>query len=668
VKIGHRQERVEFMGIATDLIIVVLAGLLGGLAARRLNQPLILGYILAGIVVGPYTGGITLSDVDQIENLAEIGVALLLFSLGLEFSLRSILPIKAVALGGTGIQIALTVGLGWGIGRFMGWETVPSLWFSVAVVSSSTAVILKTLASRGQLGTLSSRVMLGMSIVQDILVIPLMVLLANLNSTGFSTVGILLPVVKVVLFVAVMFYIGARYIPLVLKAVSNWESRELFLLTVTAIGLGIGYLTFLFDLSFAFGAFMAGLVLSESDYGRRALSDLVPVRDIFGLLFFVTIGMLLDPFFLASRVGTVLGLFAAAVLGKGLILAAVTRLFGYGRIIPLAVLFGMIPVSEIAFIVLQEAIDSGAIGQELYALSLNTVIVSMILGPIISGLTAPVYSFTLKLRKPSEIRSVNVPESGLRDHVILAGGGPFARSMAAILAGLGIPHVILEPLHDSFLKGKAAGLTLILGNPAQDVILETASPEHARLCVVTAQDSLDAMDIIGSLRRRNKEGTILALSLSGEHLPFMKKHAVLEIIRPDIEAGLEMARQVLLHLDYPATAVQNELNAMRRALYEPLYGTLREYEATTRLRDAACLMNMEWVFLHENTPLAGKTLAESGIRQTFGVSVVAVGRDGQVVTGPDGTFRMEAGDYLGIVGDPERNAKFLLSLKQGKGD
>lgn len=665
VKISHRQERVEFMGIAADLIIVVLAGLLGGLAARRLNQPLILGYILAGIVVGPYTGGITLSDVDQVENLAEIGVALLLFSLGLEFSLRSILPIRAVALGGTGIQIVFTVALGWGIGRFMGWGTVPSLWFSAAVVSSSTAVILKTLASRGQLGTLSSRVMLGMSIVQDILVIPLMVLLSNLDSTGFSASGILLPVVKVVLFVAAMFYIGARYIPLVLKAVAKWESRELFLLTVTAIGLGIGYLTYLFDLSFAFGAFMAGLVLSESDYGRRALSDLIPVRDIFGLLFFVTIGMLLDPFFLASRFGTVLGLFAATVFGKGLILAAVTRIFGYGRVIPLAVFFGMIPVSEIAFIVLQEALDSGAVGREMYALTLNTVIVSMILGPLISGLTAPIYSFTLKLGKPSAVRSVNLPEAGLKDHVVLAGGGTFARRMAEILTGLGIAHVIVEPLHESFLKGKAAGLTMILGNPAQDVVLEAASPEAARLCVVTAQDPPDAMDIIRALRRRTREGKILALSVSDEHIPFLEENAVREIIRPEVEAGLEMARQVLLYLDFPATAVWNELNAIRRALYGPLYTALPEYEASTRLRDAAGLMNMEWVFLHEGTPLAGKTLAESGIRQVFGVSVVAVGRDGHVITGPEGSFRLEAGDYLGIVGDPERNAKFLLSQKPG---
>ncbi|NCC58600.1 MAG: portal protein, partial [Synergistales bacterium] len=312
------------MGIATDLIIVVLAGLLGGFAARKLNQPLILGYILAGIIIGPYTGGITVSGVEEIESLAEIGVALLLFSLGLEFSIRSILPIRAVALGGTGIQIVLTIAIGLGIGSFMGWETIPSLWFSVAVISSSTAVILKTLASRRQLGTLSSRVMLGMSIVQDILVIPLMVLLVNLNSTGFSAAGILMPVVKVVIFVAVMFYVGARYIPLILKAVASWESRELFLLTVTAIGLGIGYLTYMFELSFAFGAFMAGLVLSESDYGRRALSDLMPVRDIFGLLFFVTIGMLLDPFFLASRFGTILGLFAAATLGKGAVLSLVT--------------------------------------------------------------------------------------------------------------------------------------------------------------------------------------------------------------------------------------------------------------------------------------------------------------------------------------------------------
>ncbi len=304
------------MGIATDLIIVVLAGLFGGLAARRLNQPLILGYILAGIVVGPYTGGITLSDVDQVESLAEIGVALLLFSLGLEFSLRGILPIRAVALGGTGIQIALTVGLGWGIGQFMGWETVPSLWFSVAIVSSSTAVILKTLASRGQLGTLSSRVMLGMSIVQDILVIPLMVLLMNLDSTGFSVSGILMPVGKVVLFVAAMFYIGARYIPLVLKAVAKWESRELFLLTVTAIRTWHR----LPDLPVQAFLRLRGLhggTRAERIGLRQKGSQRPYPRETFPASSFSSPSACSSIPSSRFRFGTVLGLFAAAVFGKG---------------------------------------------------------------------------------------------------------------------------------------------------------------------------------------------------------------------------------------------------------------------------------------------------------------------------------------------------------------
>ena len=651
------------MGIATDLIIVVLAGLLGGFAARKLNQPLILGYILAGIIIGPYTGGITVSGVEEIESLAEIGVALLLFSLGLEFSIRSILPIRAVALGGTGIQIVLTIAIGLGIGSFMGWETIPSLWFSVAVISSSTAVILKTLASRRQLGTLSSRVMLGMSIVQDILVIPLMVLLVNLNSTGFSAAGILMPVVKVVIFVAVMFYVGARYIPLVLKAVVGWESRELFLLTVTAIGLGIGYLTYMFDLSFAFGAFMAGLVLSESDYGRRALSDLIPVRDIFGLLFFVTIGMLLDPFFLASRFAIILGLFAAATLGKGAVLGLVTRLFGYGRVIPLAAFFGMIPISEIAFIVLQEALDSGAIGQEIYALSLNTVIVSMILGPVISGLTAPVYSLAQKYRKPSDLRTVNIPSSGLENHVILAGGGRFSRRIGSVLRGLGMGCVIIEPNHGEFLKSKIEGLPLILGDPGQEVILDAAGIEDARLVVVTSENGPESIDIIRSVRKRNGKGKILVLSEGDEDIPLLRELSVQKIIRPDFEAELEMARQVLLHLDFPAPSVQNELNALRRVIYEPLYQVLPEYEVTSRLQAAASLMTMEWAFLDTESPLAGKTLAESAIRRKFGVSVVAVGREGKVISNPDGDFLLRPGDYVGIAGDPELNMKFLLFLK-----
>ncbi|HOO87364.1 MAG TPA: cation:proton antiporter, partial [Synergistales bacterium] len=456
------------MGIASDLILVVLAGLVGGLIARRLNQPLILGYILAGIVVGPYTGGITVADVDRIENLAEIGVALLLFSLGLEFSLKQILPIKRIALGGTALQALLTIALGFAIGHFMGWAPLASLWFAVGIISSSTAVILKTLSSRGQLGTLSSRVMLGMSIVQDIAVIPLMVLLMGLDDAVFSVLSIFVPVVKVVLFVSAMLYIGAKFIPLLLKHVARWESRELFLLTVTGIGLGIGYLTYALGLSFAFGAFMAGLVLSESDYGRRALSDLIPVRDLFGLLFFVAIGMLLDPAFLLDHIGVTLGLVAAVAVGRGVILSATVRLFGFRNVIPAAVFFGMIPISEIAFILLQAGLDSGAVPRDVYSFALNTVILSMLLGPPATALTAPVYALLKRRRKVDAVQTVNISPDGLSGHVIVAGGGIFARHIGLVLHSMRLPYVVIEPNHALFLEAKKKGLRLLLGDPGQD--------------------------------------------------------------------------------------------------------------------------------------------------------------------------------------------------------
>jgi len=653
------------MGIASDLILVVLAGLIGGLVARRLNQPLILGYILAGIVVGPYTGGITVADVDRIENLAEIGVALLLFSLGLEFSLKQILPIKRIALGGTAIQAFLTIALGFAIGHFMGWGVVPSLWFSVAIISSSTAVILKTLSSRGQLGTLSSRVMLGMSIVQDIAVIPLMVLLMGLDAAGFSPLAILLPVVKVVAFVAAMLYVGAKFIPLLLKHVARWESRELFLLAVTGIGLGVGYLTYALDLSFAFGAFMAGLVLSESDYGRRALSDLIPVRDVFGLLFFVAIGMLLDPAFLIEHIGVTFGLVAAVAIGRGVILSATVRLFGFRNVIPAAAFFGMIPISEIAFILLQAGLDSGAVPRDVYSFALNTVILSMLLGPPATGLTAPVYTLVKRRRKTDAVQTVNISPEELSGHVIVAGGGLFARHIGFVLHNMRLPYIIIEPNHALFLEAKKEGLRLLLGDPGQDAVLEAARVEKAKLLVLTLQGALEILDVVHAVRKRNRTLRILARDVGGEDGEFPDEdHEISRIIQPEFEAGLEMARQALIHLDVPGATIHRELETLRRNVYGPLRESNADYGLLSQLLHAASTLELEWEAIRADGPLAGKTIAGANIRAEFGVSVVAALRDGALITNPGGGFTLREGDLVGIIGTPEQNQNFFCFLDE----
>ncbi|MDE0788729.1 MAG: cation:proton antiporter, partial [SAR324 cluster bacterium] len=249
------------MGIATDLILLVVTAFFSGLLMQRLGQPLILGYILTGIAFGPYTGGFALTSVHEIELLAEIGVALLLFALGLEFSLKDLKPVKKIALIGTPIQIILTIGMGYGIGQLMGWDAKSSLWLGALVSLSSTMVLLKTLMNQGWLGTLSSKVMVGMLIVQDLAVVPLIVLLPMLNDPSLGWISLEIAILKTVVFLAGMILFGTRLLPFIMRYIAHLGSRELFLLAITAIGLGVGYLTYLVGLSFAFGAFVAGMVL-----------------------------------------------------------------------------------------------------------------------------------------------------------------------------------------------------------------------------------------------------------------------------------------------------------------------------------------------------------------------------------------------------------------------
>ena len=325
------------MGIAADIVLLVVAGLVFGLIAHRLKQPPIIGYIVAGVVLGPFTGGLTISSVHEVEKLAEIGVALLLFGIGLEFSLDDLKPVRKIALIGTPIQIGLVIGFGWLLGDWLGWDWQASLWLGAILSLSSTMVILKTMESQGVMGTLSSRVMIGMLLVQDMAVVPMLVVLPVLGhlESGGALLG--WAALKAALFLTAMVLVGKRGFPWLMKKVARTDSPELFLVFTSGLALGVGYGTWLFGLSFAFGAFVAGMVISESDYSHHALTSILPLRDLFGLLFFASVGMLLDPNFLLDNWPTVLALTAVVAVFKGVVCGGLARLFGYVNIVPLAV-------------------------------------------------------------------------------------------------------------------------------------------------------------------------------------------------------------------------------------------------------------------------------------------------------------------------------------------
>ncbi len=652
------------MGIAADLSIIVVAGLIGGILAQQLKQPLILGYILAGVLVGPYAGIIPITEVRNIELLAEIGIALLLFALGLEFSLKELKPVRNIAIIGTPIQILLTISFGFGIGRFLDLDMIPSLWLGALFSLSSTMVTLKTLMSQGRLGTLSSRVMIGMLIVQDLAVVPMMIILPMLSNPQSSLPLLGLAAVRAAIFLVLMIFLGTRVIPWLLAYIAGWNSRELFLLAVTAIGLGIGYATHLFGLSYAFGAFVAGLVLSESDYGHQALSDIIPVRDLFVLLFFVSVGMLLDPGFLIANWKTVLLVVLLISAGKALIFGMLAPLFRYRNIVPLALSLGLFQVGEFSFVLAQVGLSTRSIDMGLYSLVLNTAIITMVFTPIISGLSAPLYMLRRRLFKHEPVQTQNLPETGLHDHVIIAGGGRVGQYVAQVLQRLKLDFVVVELDYRRVEQAKTAKYPVIFGDVSQEVVLRAAKPEKARLLISTIPAILTTQMIVEQVRRINPSLHIVARAEGADQMKTLQEYGVYEVVQPEFEASLEITRQALLHLNMPATEIYKFTDVVRKDMYAALYRNKIDYETLKRLQDATHLLELNWIQLPTGSSLIGNLMKDLAIRDRTGVSVVGVMRNGNLHSNPGANFRFASGDLLAVIGNARQLSAFQAMFDQ----
>ncbi|MBN2494526.1 MAG: cation:proton antiporter [Deltaproteobacteria bacterium] len=646
------------MGIATDIILLIVTAFCCGLLLQRLGQPVILGYIAAGVILGPHTAGLTVSNIHEIQRLAEIGVALLLFALGLEFSLKDLKPVRKVALLGTPIQLALTIGLGMGIGYLMGWGWKDSLWLGACISLSSTMVILKTLMNQGWLGTLSSKVMIGMLIVQDLAVIPLMIILPQLDEPSIGLPALGISMLKAAAFIAGMVLLGTRLLPRLMAHITRLGSRELFLLAITAIGLGVGYVTHLVGLSFAFGAFVAGMVLSESDFGHQALQDIIPLRDLFSLLFFASVGMLLDPSFLLDHIAAVLILVLVVSVGKGCIFASISRIFKYGNVIPLAVGLGLFQVGEFSFVLATLGVSKGSIGHDLYALILTTAILTMIITPLVSGQTARLYSLKKRFFQHEPLETLNIPDEGLREHVVIAGGGRIGSLVADVLRRLGSPLIIVELDHLRVEEIRDRGIPVVYGDASHEVVLDAAGIGRARLLVITTPDMLLVRAIVKNARRRNDELDVVARAVDSSFLPACKEMGVESVVLPELEASLEMIRKSLLYLRIPAPEIQRQTESLRHATFAPFFGVGREHKTLLQLRAAEQQFDLQWVHLLEGSPLVSSTIGEAEIRKKTGASVVGVIRAEKLVASPDAHFRFQADDLVAIIGTSEAIRSF----------
>ncbi|MCK9996981.1 MAG: cation:proton antiporter, partial [Candidatus Krumholzibacteria bacterium] len=369
---------------------------------------------------------------------------------------------------------------------------------------------------------------------------------------------------------ALMVLVGTRIIPRLMVLVSRANSRELFLLTVTALGLGIGFATYKFGLSFAFGAFVAGIVLSESEHNHQALSDIIPLRDIFGLLFFASVGMLLDPGYLKENLLLVFGLVAVIALVKGLVFASLARVFRYGNVVPLALGLTMFQAGEFSFVLGRVGLASGGISQDLYSGIMAVALLSMFLTPLVSGLTAPLYGLIRRRRVREPLQTINLEREDLRDHVVIAGAGRMGQAVARVLGRSGLPFVLVELDQHRLEFCRDAGVALIFGDATHPLVLEAAGLGKARLLLITTPDPVTTLAVVRHSRRLRPDLHVVARAESDQMLEELRELAVHEVVQPQMEAGLEITRQALVHLDVAPKEIERSLTDARQDFHLPL--------------------------------------------------------------------------------------------------
>jgi CPA2 family monovalent cation:H+ antiporter-2 len=564
----------EGLDIGLDLLIVLVTAIAGGILARLLRLPVILGYLVGGVVIGPFGLGLV-NDTQNIDSLATLGVVLLLFTIGLEFSLKEIMRLGKVALFGGIAQILLTAAAGFGLGKLVGLSTQGAVFFGFIISLSSTMVVLKILMERGELDTTHGRIMLGILLVQDISVVPIMVVMSALGGEPgelWASLGI--AVLKAVAFIALMLVLGVWGMPWFLRKVAGQRSRELFLLTVVVVCLAAAFGTYYFGLSAAFGAFVAGLLISQSGFARQAFADIVPLRDTFAALFFVSLGMLANIDFVRENPASVALVVAVIIVGKFVICSVITRVFGYSHKTVLTVGTGLIQIGEFSFILALMGVETGILSERLYSMTVAAAIITMLLTPFAITLNARIYRW-LSQKEFFARRLAGRFDPDWQDHTgelsrhaVICGYGGIGSRVAAVLEKQKFPYLVIELDPNVISRLRAQGVPCIYGDASNPEILAHAYLDKARVLVCTVPDYVAVEMTTRNAKAINPRLDIIARVRRDRDMELLGDIGITELVLPVFEGSLEMIRHTLHRFGMESTEIQYILNGLRRGQIE----------------------------------------------------------------------------------------------------
>jgi monovalent cation:H+ antiporter-2, CPA2 family len=644
--------------------LVIIFGLSIGilLISHRLRLPAIVGLLLTGVIVGPY-GLRLVHDIEVVESLAEVGVVLLLFTIGIEFSLNALLSLRRiVGIAGT-LQVGLSMAATYAAARLLGRSDGEAVLWGFLVALSSTAIVLKLLGERGETDSPHGRIAVGVLILQDLSVVPMMLLLPLLAGTrAGSEASLGWVIAKAVAMVAVVLVSARLVIPPLLHQVVRTRSHELFVLSIVVICFGTAWLTSLAGLSLALGAFVAGILISESDYGQQALADVLPLRDLFSSLFFVSVGMLLNVGFALQHAMTIVVIVGGILLGKVLTGAVATLAMGYPLRIAVLTAMALAQIGEFSFVLARAGFAADLISEEIYQEFVAAAVITMLAAPFLLRV-APYLAdrvaelplarwLTGHLQAEAEPRAMPP-----KDHVVIVGFGLNGRNLARSLAAASIPYLVLEMNPETVRTERGKGIPIAYGDASQEAVLRHACIETARVLVIAISDAAATRRVVELGRRLNPGVYVIARTRYSQEVGPLNVLGANEAIPEEFETSIEIFARVLRRYLVPREDIERQIAAIREDGYEMLRQLrpppLMFHEIQRHLAD----LEVETFRIEAEAPAAGMTLAELRLREQVGITILVIQRNGETLTNPWGGTSLRAGDLVVTLGKPTQFAE-----------
>ncbi len=648
-----------------DIIILFGLSMAVLFICHKVRIPAIVGFLLTGLIAGPHGLGLITAD-KEVKVLAEIGVVMLLFTIGMEFSIKDLIRIKRAVLLGGSCQVLLTIAAVFFLLRQADLKFGESIFAGFLISLSSTAIVLKLLQERAEMESPHGQTTLGILIFQDIIIVPMIIftplLAGSAGGAGLSLPLLLAQAVGIILLVIV----GAQWVvPKILYLIARTRSRELFLLTIVFLCLAVAWLTHSMHLSLALGAFLAGLTISESPYSHQALGNILPFRDIFTSFFFLSIGMLLDIRFLFGHPALVFLLTLGVILLKSLVATAATLLLGVPFRTAVLVGLGLSQVGEFSFILSETGLQYGLLGGETFQVFLSVSVLTMAATPFVIASGQGIAGFLSRLPMPKKLQTGLYPFQGLngarkgpglKNHLIVVGFGIMGRNVTRTAQLASIPYLIIEMNPKTVRVEKKKGEPIFYGDAGQEAVLEHANIKEARVIVLVIADPAATQRITVMARRLNPNVHIITRTRFVQEMTHLYELGANEVIPEELETSVEIFSRVLTRYLIPRDEIERLVGELRADGYGMLRSLTKGAPTLCDLQSYLAEVQISTLRLHGDSPFAGKTLSEIALRNNFGVTVVALSREKQIIQSPDAGTRLLEGDIVVVLGSPGKLA------------